>query len=86
MFDTMAGVEAAQLQTVLVQAEQVLIKNQRESQNKNTFIFSQVDAECPEADWNIEDYSPSLELLKEVKLTTKMVLSISPKLGLINCC
>jgi len=46
VFDTMAGVEAAQLQTVLVQAEEV-------------------DAECPEADWNIENYSPSLELLKE---------------------
>ena len=28
--------------------------------------YFQVDAECPEADWNIENYSPSLELLKEV--------------------
>jgi len=46
VFDTMAGVEAAQLQTVVVQAEEV-------------------DAVCPEADWNIENYSPSLELLKE---------------------
>ena len=35
---------------------------------KNIF---QVDAECPEADWNIENYSPSLELLKEVKFSDR---------------
>ena len=37
---------------------------------KNIF---QVDAECPEADWNIENYSPSLELLKEVKIIVKSI-------------
>ena len=46
VFDTKAGVEAAQLQTVVVQAEEV-------------------DAVFPESQWDVQNYSPSLELLKD---------------------
>ena len=46
VFDTKDGAEAAQLQTVMVQAEEV-------------------DAICPAPEWDVESYSPSLELLKD---------------------
>ena len=49
-----------------MQAEEVLTHHPLFLLKIQKMKYFQVDAECPEADWNIENYSPSLELLKEV--------------------